>query len=398
MPHAGPTNEERKLKLQVHRDAILTYCVISLAIISSQHADAASTYDVTNIGALSGASSSYARSINNHGDVVGYVDAGSQATTFLYNASTGYTSLGSVIGSGYYGTTINDSGDIAGLYGSLNNAASGFIYNGGTKYSIAPATGLANSYHVYTISEINSSGVVVGTTSSDSMGNYRAGFISASGVWTLLPSLGGNPAYGRGINDVGIVVGYSSNGTNVKAAKWTLESNNAWSVADLGTLGGPTSAAYDINNNNITVGASRISNGNQNGHAALWKADGTIVDLGNLESGSIPSYAIAYAINDHNVAVGYSGTDTGITHACVWTADSNGNYVLADLNTLIDSSSGWVLNIAYDINDAGQIVGVGTYQGVENTAFVLNFATVPEPASLAMLGLAAGGLMFRRRR
>jgi len=32
-----------------------------------------------------------------------------------------------------------------------------------------------------------------------------------------------------------------------------------------------------------------------------------------------------------------------------------------DLNTLIDSASGWVLLSAKTINDSGQIVGYGTY-------------------------------------
>ena len=38
-------------------------------------------------------------------------------------------------------------------------------------------------------------------------------------------------------------------------------------------------------------------------------------------------------------------------------------YVLQDLNTLISSTSGWVLNSATGINIWGQIVGSGTLNG-----------------------------------
>jgi hypothetical protein len=36
---------------------------------------------------------------------------------------------------------------------------------------------------------------------------------------------------------------------------------------------------------------------------------------------------------------------------------------MRDLNDLIPHSSGWVLNIAWDVNDSGAIVGEGTVGG-----------------------------------
>lgn len=69
---------------------------------------------------------------------------------------------------------------------------------------------------------------------------------------------------------------------------------------------------------------------------------------------------------------------------------------MTDLNTLLDGSgAGWTLNWANDINDLGQIVGIGTIGG-QTHAFLLT----PEPSACAMLigGLGLLGLIVRRRR
>lgn len=43
---------------------------------------------------------------------------------------------------------------------------------------------------------------------------------------------------------------------------------------------------------------------------------------------------------------------------------------MTDLNTLIPRGSGWKLTEAIDINDRGQIVGMGQFRGVEQ-AFLI---------------------------
>ncbi len=108
---------------------------------------------------------------------------------------------------------------------------------------------------------------------------------------------------------------------------------------DLGTLGGHSSNALDINNKGQIVGNSHILNGDS--HAFLYDS-------------------------------------------------ANG---MLDLNDFIDPDSGWVLTIAYGINDLGQIIGSGEING-QTHAFLMT--PIPEPATILLFGL--GGLVLRKKR
>lgn len=163
----------------------------------------------------------------------------------------------------------------------------------------------------------------------------------------------------------------------------TRASSSQYTVIDLGTLGGIESKAYGINNLGQIVGYSSDINNNYRGF--LW--DGTMHDMGSLTGAA---HRIAYAINDAGqiAGIGYNygdlqaqgflslnavnafvadfsgrgtnasgavaghlalpGTVTGtVDHACV---RSNG--VLTDLGTL-----GGLNSYAYDVNAAGKVVG-----------------------------------------
>jgi probable HAF family extracellular repeat protein len=82
-----------------------------------------------------------------------------------------------------------------------------------------------------------------------------------------------------------------------------------------------------------------------------------MTDLGTLAGGEASE---AYAINDHGVVVGASGGRAFIYR----------EGAMVDLNSLLPAESGWVLTTASGINDAGEIVGTGLYDGVER-GFVL---------------------------
>jgi hypothetical protein len=71
--------------------------------------------------------------------------------------------------------------------------------------------------------------------------------------------------------------------------------------------------------------------------------------------------------------------------------DPTGSGNNIDLNTLIDPGLGWTLEIAYSINDNGWIVG----QGINPDGYTRAYLLIPEPATLALLGI---GLLFLQKR
>ena len=87
--------------------------------------------------------------------------------------------------------------------------------------------------------------------------------------------------------------------------------------------------------------------------------------------------AHGHGINNSGDVVGNCWID-GTTYVNgPWSAYIYSGGVSKDLNDLISPDSGWHLEFASDINDAGQIVGTGTYQG-RPTSFLLT----PRPAVL----------------
>jgi probable HAF family extracellular repeat protein len=119
---------------------------------------------------------------------------------------------------------------------------------------------------------------------------------------------------------------------------------------DLGTLGGPGSAAWGLNDGRQVVGWSYIDDCTAQGHpcrrAFLWE-DGVMTDLGLL-SGDEESFA--RAINNSGLVVGTSESDvlfgSGTFHGFQWDGSMS---ALPDL--------GLGQSFAHDVNDAGLIVG-----------------------------------------
>jgi probable HAF family extracellular repeat protein len=206
---------------------------------------------------------------------------------------------------------------------------------------------------------------------------YNGGFFDLG----LLPGYPYSSA-ATAINKFGISVGYGETQDGLSMAfRHTTGTGPLLGTDTIGTLGGPSSAAYGINNGAYVVGASNFSPDNPAYHAFLYDPYGNMTDLGTAVSSFINPTAGSWANAINNPAVkvvGYGSGDVvgwsdvtnsvaGVTHAVIWVSGRQ----LIDLNTLLDfnlqPSQGcatcWELMWANDINDMGQIVGAGLING-----------------------------------
>ena len=118
-----------------------------------------------------------------------------------------------------------------------------------------------------------------------------------------------------------------------------------------------------------------------------------MVALGELPGGDYHSRAYGVCA-DGTIIVGDSSTDLWM-EAFIWDPD-NGIRNLKDVlqNDYGLDLTGWTLEAAMAISDDGlTIVGYGENPDGYNEAWV---ATIPEPATLLLLGL--GAMMLRRKR
>jgi hypothetical protein len=305
-----------------------------------------------------------AYSVNDNGMIVG--ESGGHACLFDSTGGGANINLGTPSGNYSYGRarSVNNSGQIVGSV--WNNSATATdshacIFDktgGGNNIDLGNGSAMAN----------NNNGQIVGRSS---IYNSPCIFDSTGGGANFYPC--GNPGPDgivRSINDSGQMVGNLDNEGFAVLFDPTGSGNNIW------LTGYGVSRAYSINNNGQIVGYLHTSSGLR---ACLFDptGGGNNIDLG---------YGTAYSINDSGQIVGSDGMD-----ACLFDSTGGGNNIF--LNTLIDPSSGWWLQKAYDINNNGWIVGQGNYYG-EDHAFLL---IVPEPVSALMFGLGAIFLLSRKK-
>jgi len=207
--------------------------------------------------------------------------------------------------------------------------------------------------------DINNVGVVVGKAQTAVDEEARA-FVAVTDVMVDLgllpgatPQLAGSEALA--INDVGQIVGWANTPANPPARHAVL-----WSAAlviqDLGTLGGATSTAVDINASGQVIGMSDVPGGGRRGF--LWTAGGGMQDLATLLGSPASNVA---AINDAGQIAGSYVAPSGDTHAFLYTPGSG----LRDLGTL-----GGTTSAATGLNAQGDVVGSSTTAQGETHAFL----------------------------
>lgn len=251
--------------------------------------------------------------------------------------------------------------------------------------------------------DVNASGQVVGRV-YDGTTPFSNAFIWQNGVMSYLPNLSGEEGFATAINNNGQIIGYSDNilgesDENFRATLW-----NTPSVAtDIGVIGSDrTSLGFAINNTGQVGASSAPKLGAGFGwDAFLWNAGQTTTFIndsdpsftvegindstevvGTYLSGAyvwsggqlklLPSlggdFTTASGINNAHQIVGRSIDSEGNMHAVTWI-----NSELYDLESLVSDLSGWdYLSMATDINESGQIVGLGKLKdGPDNQVFLL---------------------------
>jgi probable HAF family extracellular repeat protein len=236
------------------------------------------------------------------------------------------------------------------------------------------------------------------------------------------PDVVGNTSCSYDLNNSGHVVGHADipNDDESFTAFHGFLYHESTDIQDLGTFVNDQpyyqngySIAYDINNNQKAVG---IANGdgwiflpfiydetnemqelNRNPAytSGEWYAvaindsgliGGHVIAATNqclphywVDSSAVPvevtmpaqfPYGEIYGVNAQGQMVGImwdSDQDDAIEHAFIFDMENG----VRDLNDLIDPASGWVLSFARDINNAGQIVGYGEFNG-EKRGFILD--------------------------
>jgi len=327
-------------------------------------------YTITDLGSLGQSMISFATEVNRFGQVAANADLQHDyQRAFLWSKGKKKV-LGTLGGHSSVGFGLNRFQQVAGQSSLAGDQAEhAFFWDNGT-FSDLGTFGGVNSFAF----GLNDSGQVSGyaeTPDTDPNTGWPVthAFLWESGTLSDLGALGGNNSQAWAIDQSGRVTG-NADTTTMPDPTYGVAPFHAFvyqngTMSDLGSLlGGQFSAGYAIGGGGAVAGVADLP-GDTEGHSFLW-VNGKTQDLGVLPGETI-SYIIA--INNKRQMVGISGfADPSAPPAegladCPCSAVIVQNGKMTDLNLLIPRRSGWDLYLATSINDAGQIVGQGQYQG-----------------------------------
>lgn len=238
--------------------------------------------------------------LNDLGQVVGKFGPNRLITTaFVYDSSTNtFTNLGTLGGATSYATDINNLGQIVGQTQLANGALRPFLYDSTGMHNIGTLDGGISAEAL----GINDAGEIVGD--SYTSGGSEQAFVYSDGIMKGLGSFGIWSA-ATDINNSGMIVGTSAYSAHGPTRAFFSDGTN---LIDLGTLGGFSSSANGINDQGDIVGQAQVST---SGFAAFIYHNGIMTNLNSLV-GLDPhgvGYGLgnAFAINDAGQIVCDSG-------------------------------------------------------------------------------------------
>ncbi len=315
-------------------------------------------YTITELPTLGGANIFHGGGgMNDQGQVVGRSDTyDSRSRAFLWREARVWSriqDLGTLPG-GQNSTAyaVNDGGEAVGFADTAGGDNHAVLWREGYIRDLGSLPGFR--YSVAT--DINSRGQIAGRAYNPQPNQPNLLLWPSHAVlWEngrmrdlgMLPGTISSRAYG--INDRGQVVGWA-------LTKNKLRRPFLWENGRLTALrGDAVSAATGINNRGQIIGISGPTDDTV--HAILWET-GQAHDLGTILG---HTFNRATAINDQGVVVGMTRTGTEIAPPFIWDADHG----MRSLSSLLPAHSGWYLTQAFGVNDHGQILAWGQYQGNE---------------------------------
>jgi probable HAF family extracellular repeat protein len=302
------------------------------------HAAPAPKWTIQTLGDLGGGGT-LAHAVNNHGEIVGYSHTASGQIRAFHWAAGVITDAGA----------LNPSFPSA-LY-AINDQGIGLGTGNGTEVALWDDGDWAPIGREGTPIDLNKFAHVAGTRWN---GNGSVGYIYRNGTFQDIPPLADyGPGFlsdARALNDKDMVVGAAG-------LDWGVFHAYSWKdgvMTDLGTFGGPTSMATDVNNRGVVVGMASDGFVHRS-----FVHDGTMRPVCGITVESE-----AQAINDRGAIVGNIGLQGYLCDEGVLT-------ILNDIPAV--QAAGWRQLFPQDINERGWIVGWGFKVGgsPNGEAFVL---------------------------